>query len=157
QTDEDKKQASERESMYLISEFAKDFFHQQLLKTQEGKAIGRTYFKERGISEESIDEFELGYSPEAWEAFTNHALQKGDKLEYLEKTGLSIVRKREDGTESKFDRFRGRIIFPIHSMSGRVLGFGGRILSNTKKAAKYLNSPESEIYHKSKVLYGLFQ
>src|SRR5690606_28612485 len=152
QTAEDKEQANERESLYLVSEFAKDYFHNTLLKTEEGKAIGLSYFKERGFTDETIKKFELGYSPDAWDAFTSHAIKKGYKLEFLEKTGLTIVKENK-----KFDRFKGRVMFPIHSMSGRVLGFGGRILTSDKKAAKYLNSPESDIYHKSKVLYGIFQ
>lgn len=151
QTAEDKEQANERESLYLVSEFAKDYFHSTLLKTEEGKAIGLSYFKERGFTDETIKKFELGYSPDSWDAFTNHAIKKGYKLEFLEKTGLSIVKE-----EKQFDRFKGRVMFPILSMSGRTLGFGGRILTSDKKAAKYLNSPESDIYHKSKVLYGIF-
>lgn len=152
QTAEDKEQANERESLYLVSEFAKDYFHNTLLKTEEGKAIGLSYFKERGFTDETIRKFELGYSPNSWDAFTTHAIKKGYKLEFLEKTGLTIVKE-----EKQFDRFKGRVIFPILSMSGRTLGFGGRILTSDKKAAKYLNSPESDIYHKSKVLYGIFQ
>lgn len=151
QSDEQKEQANERESMFLVSEFANEYFQHSLHKTETGKAIGLSYFKERGFTEETIKKFQLGYSPDNWDAFTNEALDKGYKLEFLEKTGLSIVKD-----DKKFDRFKGRIMFPIHSMSGRVLGFGGRILSNTKKAAKYLNSPESDIYHKSKVLYGIY-
>lgn len=151
QTPEDKEQANERESLYLVSEFAKDYFHSTLLKTEEGKAIGLSYFKERGFTEETIKKFELGYSPDSWDAFTSHAIKKAYKLEFLEKTGLSIVK-----AEKQFDRFKGRVMFPILSMSGRTLGFGGRILTSDKKAAKYLNSPESDIYHKSKVLYGIF-
>ena len=151
QTDEQKQQANERESLYLVSEFARDYFHDTLLNSEEGKAIGGTYFKERGFSEETIKTFQLGYSPNQWEALTNRALEEGYQLEYLEKTGLTIVKE-----DKKFDRFRGRVIFPISSMSGRTLGFGGRILTSDKKAAKYLNSPESDIYHKSKVLYGIY-
>lgn len=151
QTDEQKEQANERESMYLVSEFAKKYFQDILLHSEQGKAIGGTYFKERGFSEETIAKFELGYSPDQWDAFTNHALEEGYQIEYLEKTGLTIVKE-----EKKFDRFKGRVMFPILSMSGRTLGFGGRILTNEKKAAKYLNSPESDIYHKSKVLYGIY-
>lgn len=149
---EDKLEANEKESMYLVSEFAKSYFHDTLLKTEEGKAIGLSYFKERGFTNETIAKFGLGYSPETWDAFTKEALDKGYKLDYLEKVGLTIT--REDGKH--FDRFKGRVMFPIQSLSGRNLGFGGRILNNDKKAAKYLNSPESEIYHKSKVLYGIF-
>lgn len=153
QTQEDKAQADARESMFLVSEFARDYFHQTLLQTEEGKAIGLSYFRERGFTDESIKKFSLGYSPEQRDAFSKEAVSKAYQQTFLESVGLSIV--REDG--SLLDRFRGRVMFPIHSMSGRVLGFGGRILGNDKKVAKYLNSPESEIYHKSKVLYGIFQ
>ncbi len=151
QSQEDKQEANEKESMYLVSEFAQKYFHNVLLNSEEGKAIGYSYFKERGFSGETIKKFGLGYSPESWDAFTKEALGKGYKLEYLDKTGLTIVKE-----DKQFDRFKGRVMFPIQSMSGRVLGFGGRILTNDKKAAKYLNSPESEIYHKSKVLYGIY-
>ncbi|MBQ0736471.1 DNA primase [Aquimarina celericrescens] len=151
QTDEQKQQADERESMYLVSEFANTFFQNSLHKTEQGKAIGLSYFKERGFTEETIKKFGLGYSPDSWDAFTTEAIKKGYQLKYLEKTGLTIVKE-----EKQFDRFKGRVMFPIQSMSGRVLGFGGRILTNEKKAAKYLNSPESDIYHKSKVLYGIY-
>lgn len=151
QTDEDLATANEKESMYLVSEFASKYFQDILLNNDEGKAIGLSYFKERGFNSDTIKKFNLGYSPESWDAFTKEALGKGYKLEFLEKTGLSIVKE-----DKQFDRFKGRVMFPIQSMSGRVLGFGGRILTNDKKAAKYLNSPESEIYHKSKVLYGIF-
>ncbi len=149
---EDKLEANEKESMYLVSEFAKNYFQETLLNSEEGKAIGLSYFKERGFTTETIAKFGLGYSPETWDAFTKEALSKGYQLDYLEKVGLTIV--REDGKH--FDRFKGRVMFPIQSLSGRNLGFGGRILTNDKKAAKYLNSPESEIYHKSKLLYGIF-
>ena len=149
---EDKIEANEKESMYLVSEFAKTYFQDTLLNTEEGKAIGLSYFKERGFTNETIAKFGLGYSPETWDAFTKEALSKGYQLEFLEKVGLTIT--REDGKH--FDRFKGRVMFPIQSLSGRNLGFGGRILTNDKKAAKYLNSPESEIYYKSKVLYGIF-
>ncbi|WP_127844375.1 DNA primase [Psychroflexus aestuariivivens] len=154
QSSEEKEKASERESMYLVNEFAKTFFKNQMMNTDEGKSVGLSYFKNRGFNMETIEKFDLGYSPDLWQGFTDKALAKGYKLEFLEKTGLTIV--KNDG-EKKFDRFKGRVMFPIHSMSGRTLGFGGRILTNDKKQAKYLNSPESEIYHKSKVLYGLFQ
>ncbi|WP_188048787.1 DNA primase [Flavobacterium sp. GP15] len=152
QTDEEKANTDIRESMYLVSEFAKTYFHNTLLNSEEGKAIGYSYFKERGFTNDTIEKFGLGYSPEAWDAFTKEALGKGYKLEFLESTGLTIPKD-----DRPFDRFKGRVMFPIQSMSGRVLGFGGRILTNDKKAAKYLNSPESDIYHKSKVLYGIFQ
>lgn len=152
QTEQEKANTDIRESMYLVSEFANTYFHDTLLNSEEGKAIGYSYFKERGFTNETITKFSLGYSPEAWDAFTKEALGKGYKLEFLESTGLTIPRD-----DRPFDRFKGRVMFPIQSMSGRVLGFGGRILTNDKKAAKYLNSPESELYHKSKVLYGIFQ
>jgi len=152
-TDEEKAALDHRESMFLVSEYAQKYFHDILLNSEEGKAIGLSYFKERGFTRETIDMFGLGYSPESWDAFSKEALGKGYKLQFLESTGFTIV--REDGRT--VDRFRHRVMFPIHSMSGRVLGFGGRILTNDKKVAKYLNSPESEIYHKSKVLYGIFQ
>ncbi|MBF4518615.1 DNA primase [Flavobacterium sp. ANB] len=151
QTDEEKAITDVRESMYLVSEFASKYFQDVLLNSEEGKAIGYSYFKERGFTNETIKKFGLGYSPETWDAFTKEALGKGYKLEYLESTGLTIARE-----DRPFDRFKGRVMFPIQSMSGRVLGFGGRILTNDKKAAKYLNSPESDIYHKSKVLYGIY-
>ena len=150
-SDEEQQKNNEKESLYIVSEFARDYFQKILLDNEEGKAIGKTYFKERGFSDETIKTFQLGYSPNKWQAFTEEALKKGYKLEYLNKTGLTIVKENK-----KYDAFRGRVMFPIHSMSGRVLGFGGRILTNDKKTAKYLNSPESDIYHKSKILYGIF-
>ena len=157
-TDEQKQEANERESMYLVSEFAQAHFAQMLWESELGKAIGLTYFKERGFTDETIRKFGLGYCLDQWDGFTNAALDKGYKLKYLEKTGLTIVKEDANNPNSpkKFDRFKGRVMFPIHSMSGRVLGFGGRILTNDKRAAKYLNSPESDIYHKSKVLYGIY-
>ncbi len=151
QTDEQKEKASERESLYLVSEFARDYFHDTLLNSDEGKAIGLSYFKERGFTDETIEKFKLGYSLNQWDAFTQNAIKEGYSISYLEKTGLTIV-----NADKQFDRFKGRVMFPIHSMSGRTLGFGGRILTNDKKQAKYINSPESDIYHKSKVLYGIY-
>ncbi|CAM1334764.1 DNA primase [Tenacibaculum aestuariivivum] len=155
QSDAQKEQMNERESMFLASKFAKDYFHDVLMNTQQGRAIGLSYFKERGFREDIIEKFDLGYCKDEWDNFTNAALAKGYDLKYLKSTGLTIV--KEGGiTDRKFDRFKGRVMFPIHSMSGRILGFGGRILTNDKKAAKYLNSPESDIYHKSKILYGIY-
>ncbi|WP_248724084.1 DNA primase [Seonamhaeicola sp. ML3] len=151
QSNEQKEAANERESLYLVSEFANTYFQNILHKTDQGKSIGLSYFKERGFTDETIKKFDLGYSLDEWQAFTDEALKKGYNIDYLEKTGLTIVKP-----EKHFDRFKGRVMFPIKSMSGRVLGFGGRILINDKKAAKYLNSPESDIYHKSKVLYGIY-
>ena len=151
QTNEQKEEANERESLYLVNEFANTYFQNILHKTDQGKAIGLSYFKERGFTNDTIKTYNLGYSLDEWQAFTDEALGKGYQLEFLGKTGLTIVKD-----EKRFDRFKGRVMFPIHSMSGRILGFGGRILAADKKAAKYVNSPESEVYHKSKVLYGLF-
>src|SRR5690606_33151391 len=114
---------NKRESLFIVSEFAKKYFQEQL-QTEKGKAISVSYFKERGFREETVEKFQLGYNPDEWEAFTSAALEKGYKLEFLEETGLSIVKG-----EKRFDRFKGRVIFPIHNISGRVLGFGGRILT----------------------------
>ena len=151
QSDAEKEAAGERESMYLVSEFANSYYQNILHKTDPGKAIGLSYFKERGFTDETIKKFQLGYSTDEWSGFTDAAVKKGYQLKYLEKTGLTIVKE-----EKQFDRFKGRVMFPIHRMYGRVLGFGGRILAKNEKAAKYLNSPESDIYHKSKVLYGIY-
>ncbi|NNG10869.1 MAG: DNA primase [Arenibacter sp.] len=158
QSNEQKEQSNERESMYLVSEYAQKYFSEILWEREQGKAIGLSYFKERGFTDETIKKFQLGYCLDQWDAFTKAALDKKYQLNYLEKTGLSIVKQDQSNPDKKrtFDRFKGRVMFPIHSMSGRVLGFGGRILTNDKKAAKYLNSPESDIYHKSKVLYGIY-
>src|SRR5690554_5478946 len=150
QTAEQIQQANEKESLFIVTQFAAEYFQQQLKETENGRTIGLSYFKERGFREETIEKFKLGYSPDEWEAFTKAALDKGYKLDYLEKTGLTIVKG-----DKHFDRFKGRVMFPIQNISGRVIGFGGRTLSADKKTAKYLNSPESEIYHKSRVLYGL--
>jgi len=133
-----------------VSDFAATYFHEQLLSSENGRAIGLSYFKERGFREETIEKFKLGYSHDEWTNLTDAALAKGYNLEFLNKTGLTIVKE-----EKKFDRFKGRVMFPIQNISGRVIGFGGRTLSADKKVAKYLNSPESDIYHKSRVLYGL--
>lgn len=149
--DDQKEKREERESLYLVNEYANKYFQEQLWNTNEGKAIGLSYFKERDFTEETIKKFDLGFSPDQWEAFTRDALQNGYQLEYLSKVGLTIVKENK-----QFDRFKGRVIFPIHSFSGRVLGFGGRILKSNDKAAKYLNSPESPIYHKSHILYGIY-
>ncbi len=152
QNDEQKAAANARESMYLVSSFANSYFQDTLWETVQGKTIGLSYFRERGFTDQTVRDFQLGYSPDDWSALTDASIKAGYKLEFLEKTGLTIVKE-----DKKFDRFKGRVMFPIHSMSGRVLGFGGRILNQDKKAAKYMNSPESEIYNKSKVLYGLYQ
>ena len=153
QTDEQKEELKLRESLYIVSEFANKYFQEQLNETEEGRNVGLSYFKERGFTKQTIEKFELGYSPVQKNAFTERAEKKGYGKNILEASGLSIYKENEFG----IDRFRERVMFPIHSFSGRVLGFGGRILRNDVKAAKYLNSPESEIYHKSKILYGIFQ
>ncbi|NND15224.1 MAG: DNA primase, partial [Eudoraea sp.] len=157
QTDEQKELADEKESLYIVSTYAQEVFVKNLWESESGKAIGLTYFKERGFTPETIKKFSLGYSLDEWDAFTNVALKDGYTREVLVNSGLSIHRDKTATKEARtFDRFKGRVMFPIHSMSGRVLGFGGRILGQDKKAAKYMNSPESPIYHKSKVLYGIY-
>ena len=154
QSDEEKKKSTERESMYLVVQFAQEFFQRTLFESSEGKAIGLTYFKERGFHEDTIKKFGLGYAPEKITALSEAATESAQSIEFLEKTGLLIVNEERKQT---IDRFRGRVIFPIRTLSGRVQGFGGRILKKDVKTAKYLNSPESDIYYKSKVLYGLFE
>lgn len=150
---EQQQEEKERESLFILTEFAKKFFINQLNNSEEGNLIGLSYFKERGFSKEIIDRFELGYSPKQWDAFAEYAMKNGYSKEIIEEAGLATF--REDN--KKYDKFRERVMFPIFSFSGRTLGFGGRILRNDVKAAKYLNSPENKIYHKSKTLYGLFQ
>jgi len=152
QTQEEKEQSNRRESLMVVSAYAARVFQDNLFNSREGTAIGLSYFKERGFRDDVVKNFELGYSLEARDAFTQKALKDGYKEEFLVETGLSI--KTERGV---FDRFSGRVIFPVHSLSGKVIAFGGRILKTDKKAAKYLNSPESEIYHKGNVVYGIFQ
>ena len=151
QTPEKIQEQNEKETLFLINQFAQKYFEQTLFETEDGKAIGLTYLQERGFREEYIRKFQLGYSKEGWEDFSSHAVSEGYKAEYLAKTGLSIQKENR-----LIDRFHGRVMFPIHSASGRIMGFGGRILSADKQTAKYLNSPESEIYNKSKSLYGLY-
>jgi DNA primase len=154
QTPEQKQSQTDKELLYKIHEVANDFFQEQMFNTDEGKTIAYSYFKERELRDEIIRKFQLGYSPEQKNSFTEFALEKGYSKEILEKSGLSIF---PENSPNGIDRFRERVIFPIHSFSGRVLGFGARILKNNVKTAKYLNSPETEIYHKSQVLYGLNQ
>ena len=147
---ENREEENHRESLMVVSGFAARFFHESLLNTDDGQSIGLSYFKERGFSSETIKKFELGYSPDQWEAFTGVALKEGYQQQYLEESGLSV--KRDNG--SLYDRYRGRVMFPIHNSTGRVIAFGGRTLKSDKNVPKYVNSPESEIYHKSNVLYG---
>lgn len=149
---QDTEAQSAKESLYIVSQYAAAFFVKQLWETPEGKGIGLSYFKERGFREDILKKFEVGYSPDVWEAMTQSAVNAGHKLEFLEATGLSI--KNDNG--KIYDRFRGRVMFPIHNFTGRIIGFGGRTLKTDKNVPKYVNSPESEIYHKSSVLYGLF-
>lgn len=153
-SEEEKQSQTERDLLYKIHEVANDFFQDQLWKSEEGKMIAYSYFKERELRDDIIKKFQLGYSPEKKNAFTEFALEKSYSKDILEKSGLSIF---PENSPSGIDRFRDRVVFPIHSFSGRVLGFGARILKNNVKTAKYLNSPETEIYHKSNVLYGLNQ
>ena len=152
QSDEEKEKANARESLYLVNQFAQESFTQDLWEFPEGKAIGLSYFRERGFTDEIIRLFGLGYAAQQRDRFYKKAAKAGYTENYIVETGLII--KNERGA---VDRFRGRVIFPIRSMAGRVQGFGGRILSATLKTAKYINSPESEVYHKSKVLYGMFE
>jgi DNA primase len=152
ETVQDVEAQNSRESSYIVSQFAATYFENQLWNGDEGKAIGLSYFKERGFREDIIKKFNLGYSPDVWDALTQDAIKNKHTEEYLEKTGLAI--RNDKG--KLYDRFRGRVMFPIHNFTGRVIGFGGRTLKTDKNVPKYVNSPESEIYHKSSVLYGLF-
>lgn len=140
------------DSLFIVTEFAKNFFKKAIFETDEGKNIALSYFRERSFREDVVKKFELGWSPKLKDALTKTALQKGYKLEFLTQTGLTIAKENN----YKFDRFAERVIFPIHTLSGKVIAFGGRTLKADKKIAKYLNSPESEIYHKSKILYGIY-
>ncbi|MEO8147359.1 MAG: DNA primase [Bacteroidia bacterium] len=151
QTDEDKIAESERESLYVVSSFAQKFYTDYLHLTEEGKSIGKSYFIERGFTEATIEKFQLGFAPTEWSKFTDTALQNQFKLTHLEKTGLTIVKENK-----QYDRFRGRVMFPIHNLTGRVIAFGARILKTEPNSPKYVNSPESDIYSKSKILYGIY-
>lgn len=141
-----------RESLYIVSAWAGKFFQSSMWETQAGQSIGLSYFKERGFRDDIIRKFELGYSPDEWDALINKSISEGHKEQYLEETGLAI--RNDKG--KLYDRFRGRVMFPIHNFTGRIIGFGGRTLKTDKNVPKYVNSPESDIYHKSNVLYGLF-
>lgn len=151
-SDEEKRVRSDRESMFIVNAWAQQYFSQMLHEHVEGKTVGMRYFIERGFREDTIRKFQLGYSLDQRDALYQQALRKGYKKEYLEKTGLVIA--YENGNVN--DRFRGRVIFPVHSLSGKVVAFGGRVLKKDEKTAKYVNSPESPIYHKSNELYGIY-
>ena len=150
-TEEQRREQTERESMLIVTGYANEYYQYQLWHTDEGRSVGLGYLRQRGISDEMIRKFGLGYNPEEWGAFTKAAVAKGYKKEFLVKTGLTIENER-----GAFDRFRARVIFPVHDLAGKVIAFGGRTMTADKKVAKYLNSPESEIYHKSKTLYGVY-
>ncbi len=152
-SDEDKEAAHKRESLMLVADWAKKVFVENLWENEMGKAIGLSYFKERGFREDIIKKFELGYSLEDWSSLTDRAEKEGFQKAFLLETGLSIFNEQKN---SVYDRFRNRVMFPIHSVSGRVIAFGGRILKTEANSPKYVNSPESEIYHKSNILYGLY-
>ncbi len=151
-TQEELQAAGEKESLHIVLQHALEFYRTQLLESEDGKAIGLTYFRERGFREDTIDKFGLGFAPNAWGSLTEEALAKGYKLDYLTKAGLTKV--NESGKQ--FDMFRNRVIFPIHNMIGKVVAFAGRQLSKEDKGPKYINSPESPVYHKSDVLYGMY-
>ena len=161
-TDEQLLAQNERESLLIVLNYAKNYYQNNLFKHDEGQSVGYPYFKERGFSDKTINTFELGYSLESWDALTKEALKNGYSLEVLEKAGLTIIKESEqtgfgNNQNKSFDRFRNRVTFPIHNVSGKVIAFGARILKTDKSQAKYLNSPETEVYHKSDVLYGIFQ
>ena len=152
QTDEQQLEQNKRESLYIVLGFAKDYFVNQLINSQEGRNIGLTYYQERGFSEDTIEAFELGYSLNEWDGLIKAAEQKGYDQQLLEEAGLVVK-----GDNKTYDRFRERIIFPIHNITGKTIAFGARTLSKEKNQPKYINSPETELYHKSRVLYGLYQ
>lgn len=147
---------TERESLLIVLSFASQYYENLLWESEDGKSIGLSYFKERGYSHDTVKKFNLGYSLEEWDGLTKAALEAGYSKEFLLKAGLSLEGK-DKKSDSLYDRFRGRVIFPIHNLTGKVIAFGARTLKKDKKQPKYLNSPETEVYHKSKVLYGLFQ
>ncbi len=151
QSDEVIEAQNKRESLYIVLGFARDFFVDHLWNHEDGKSIGLTYFRERGFNEDTVKAFELGFSLENWDALLKAAESKGYSKELLEEAGLIITKE-----EKTYDRFRNRVMFPIHNLTGKVIAFGARILSKDPKQPKYLNSPETELYNKSKILYGIF-
>lgn len=153
QSDEQREQQSEREGLYILMNYAKDYYKENLTQTEEGRGIGLSYFHERGFNDRTIQKFELGFALEGWNNLSDKAIKDNYNKELLEKTGLVV--KNEDGRT--YDRFRGRVIFPVHNLTGKVIAFGARMLGKEKNQPKYINSPETEIYHKSQVLYGLYQ
>ena len=164
QTEEQKERQSERDALFHVSEFAQKYFADLLYNDEMGRAVGLSYFHSRGLSDEVIKNFGLGYCLDEWSNFTDYARRNGYSDAVLEKTGLTIFKEPDSSDKSSadhrrksYDRFRGRVMFPIYSISGRVLGFSGRVLSSEKQAAKYVNSPDSDIYNKSRILYGLYQ
>jgi DNA primase len=152
-TNEEQEAQNEKESLYIVLDFASKYYQDCLWKTQEGESIGQSYFKERGFNHTTIHKFDLGYSPDGWDTFTKHARKNGFSIEILEKAGLSIVKEGKE----PIDRFRGRVIFPIHNVGGKPIAFGARILKKDPNAPKYLNSPETGVYHKSNIVYGILQ
>ncbi len=158
-SEEEVKQQNERDSLYIVLNYAKNYFADLLMNNEDGRAIGLSYFQERGFSEATIKKFELGYSLDEWDGLLKTAVQNGYKTEMLEKAGLILARENaNDRADRKhYDRFRGRVVFPIHNLSGKPIAFGARILKNDKNQPKYINSPETEVYHKSKILYGIYQ
>jgi DNA primase len=150
-TPEMQQELDERESMFTVNSFVSKYFQHNLVETEEGKSVALSYLKERDLRDATIEKFELGYALDKWQDYSEHAIKNGYKKEILVRTGLSIEKDNR-----LIDRFRGRVIFPIHNLTGKVIGFGGRILSSEKSTAKYINSPESDIYNKSKVLYGIY-
>lgn len=152
-TSEEQQTQNEKESTYIVLDFANKYYQDQLWKTPEGESIGQSYFKERGFNHQTIHKFDLGYSPDGWDTFTKHALKSGFSLDILEKAGLTIIKEGKD----PIDRFRGRVIFPIHNVAGKAIAFGARILKKDPNSPKYLNSPETAVYHKSFIVYGIAQ
>lgn len=158
QTSEEALHQSDRDSLYILMNYAKDYYKSSLFDTDEGRSVGLSYFRERGFNDRIIEKFELGYSINEWDHFSKRALHDGYSLEMLEKAGLVIKKEKEKPDNFRvYDRFRGRVIFPVHGIAGKVIAFGARILTKEKDQPKYINSPETEIYHKSNVLYGMFQ